>query len=233
MYSNVCTNNTISADILRQTARVTHIPELSATTRYRARNLARLISTHHIALKRAENLTTSTVTLESLTNKHIESNMKANKKLLVKCKNIVNKYQRKKDLNISIELPENHIFNKMAQDGKINSSVTKSKRRNEKVKLKFLGRKESTLKGLKPATETHFYETISRLQNNRNLHSMPSNLKMLPLIPFWRSSFEIIDYGSSEEELSPSPGSGTNLTPAESLYVTMRPRQSCNEPIYV
>ena len=160
--------------------------------------------------------------------------MKANKKLLVKCKNIVNKYQRKKDLNISIELPENHIFNKMAQDGKINSSVTKSKRRNEKVKLKFLGRKESTLKGLKPATETHFYETISRLQNNRNLHSMPSNLKMLPLIPFWRSSFEIIDCESSEEELSPCPGSGTNLTPApESLYVTMRPRQGCNEPIYV
>ena len=51
VHSNVCTNNTISPDILRQTARVSHIPELSATTRYRARNLVRLISTHHIALK--------------------------------------------------------------------------------------------------------------------------------------------------------------------------------------
>ena len=152
--------------------------------------------------------------------------MKANSKLMSKCKSIVNKYHKKKafgeNLNLSFELPENHIFNKRVHDGKVNSTLMKSKKRKEKINF-------AKVKPEKTEYKDHIYETISK--RNNTLKSMPSNLKMMPLIPFWRTSFEIIDnqYCCADKSVM----SNTIRNVPEALYVTMHGNRACNEPIYV
>ena len=64
--------------------------------------------------------------------------LKTNTKILKKCKNIVNKYNKRKrmlssagaDLNISVELPEIHIFNKRVKDNKTNTRTMRPRHRN-------------------------------------------------------------------------------------------------------
>ena len=170
------------------------------------------------------------------------SNMKTNRKLLAKCKSIVSKYHRsKQDLNESIELPENHFFNKMVQDDNTASSrLTKLRKRvqNKKKNPKYY-RKETHTSTLHSQSVAHFYETLSK---NKTLHSMPSNLRILPLIPFWRSSFEIIGNQYSSSWPAPAPEqtgvSGRLGLPrlTSSLYVTMvarRQEETYAEPVYV
>ena len=152
--------------------------------------------------------------------------LKTNTKILKKCKNIVNKYNKRKrmlssagvDLNISVELPEIHIFNKRVQDNKTNTRTMRPRHRNN-----FKSRN-----GSKSKLE-HIYETIGRKRSNSTLKKMPSDLKVMPLIPFWRSSFEILDnqYSSDKTLIN------NNDRVPEALYVTMKPRTSFNEPIYV
>ena len=165
--------------------------------------------------------------------------MRTNRKLLEKCKSIVRKYHKRnkqQDLNESIELPENHFFNKMVQDNKMDlNRFTKLRKRvqNKKNSNPKLLRKESHTSTLHSQSGSHFYETICK---TNTLHSMPSNLRILPLIPFWRSSFEII---GNQYSSSLAPGQ-TSRIPAQtsSLYVSMtgglrRPEDTYTEPIYV
>ena len=163
--------------------------------------------------------------------------MKTNRKFISKCKKIVSKYQQHKkkrqDLNISIELPDNHFFNKMAQDGNINFSVKKNKKNKDKNYIKHLNRKDLTLSESQITSGSHFYETICK---NNTLTSMPSTLRMMPLIPFWRSSFEII--GNQENgHYPPTAGrqqvSSSTIRTSQPLYVTMNRKIDKNEPIYV
>ena len=160
------------------------------------------------------------------------ANMKANSKLMSKCKNIVNKYHKKKssegNLNLSFELPENHFFNKRVHDGKVNSTLMKSKKRKEKISFTKLKPEKTEYKS---QIENHIYETLSSRRCNKTLKSMPSNLKIMPLIPFWRSSFEIIDnqYPCADKTVM----TNTLRNVPEALYVTMQGYRASNEPIYV
>ena len=159
--------------------------------------------------------------------------MKTNKKLISKCKNIVSKYQHKKkrqDPNISIELPDNHFFNKMAQDDKIDFSVKKNKKNKDKKYVKHLNKKDLTLKDSQ-MSGPHLYETICK---KNTLSSMPSTLLVMPLIPFWQSSFEIIGH----EYQQPTSAwrqdvSSRTIRPSQPLYVTMKRKIDQTEPIYV
>ena len=162
--------------------------------------------------------------------------MKTNRKLFSKCKNIVRKYQQQKkkrqDPNVSIELPDNHFFNKMAQDGKINFSVKKNKKNKDKNYIKHLNRKDLTMSESQITSGPHLYETICK---NNTLSSMPSTLRVMPLIPFWRSSFEII--GNQEKDqyqpTSCRQVSSEAVRHSQPLYVTMNRKLDKNEPIYV
>ena len=158
--------------------------------------------------------------------------MKTNKKILInKYKKILLRYQNKKKTNIhdmSIELPENHFYNKMAFETKFNFSKIRTKK-SDTTQRQINTKQHSS-------HQEHFYETISK---RKTLKTVPSNLKVMPLIPFWRTSFDIIDpscnYGnqtllstSSSQQSHPEP----QPHPQQSLYVTMRPRTD-REPIYV
>ncbi len=171
--------------------------------------------------------------------RHQHTNMRTNRKLLEKCKSIVSKYLRKSkqhhDLNESIELPENHFFNKMVQDNKmdLNKSTKLRKRVQNKKNNPKLLRKETHTSTLHSQSGSHFYETICK---NNTLHSMPSNLRILPLIPFWRSSFEIIGNQYSSAAAPGQTGLSSMSAQTSSLYVTMtgqRRDQTYTEPIYV
>ena len=171
--------------------------------------------------------------------RHQHTNMRTNRKLLEKCKTIVSKYLRKRkqqqDLNESIELPENHFFNKMVLDNKmdLNKSTKLRKRVQNKKNNPKLLRKDTHTSTLHSQSGSHFYETICK---NNTLHSMPSNLRILPLIPFWRSSFEII---GNQYSSAAGPGQAGLLrmsAQTSSLYVTMTGLgrdQTYTEPIYV
>ena len=165
--------------------------------------------------------------------------MRTNRNLLEKCKRIVRKYQKRKhhDLNESIELPDNHFFNKMVHENKMDlDTFTKLRKRvqNKNNQPKPL-RKETHTSTLHSQSGSHFYETICK---NNTLHSMPSNLRILPLIPFWRSSFEII---GNQYSSGPAPGSGQTevsrmSAKTSSLYISMtgpRSDKTYTEAIYV
>ena len=165
--------------------------------------------------------------------------MGTKRRLLEKCKSIVSKYHKRKQqkLNESIELPENHFFNKMVQDNKVDlNKITRLRKRvqNKKNNPRNLRKETHTSTLHHYQSGSHFYETICK---NNTLHSMPSNLRILPLIPFWRSSFEII----GNQYTSSSQASGQTELPrmptqTSSLYITMTGSSrevTYTEPIYV
>ena len=165
--------------------------------------------------------------------------MRTNRNILEKCKRIVRKYQKSKphNLNESIELPENHFFNKMVQDNKMDlDTFTKLRRRVQKKKNQPKPlRIETHTSTVHSQSGSHFYETICK---NTTLHSMPSNLRILPLIPFWRSSFEIIgnQYSSGPASCSGQTEVSRMSARTSSLYITMtglRRDNTYTEPIDV
>ena len=154
--------------------------------------------------------------------------MKTNRKHLInKYKKILLKYQNKKKSNthdLSFELPENHFYNKMAFETKFNFSKLRNKK-NDATQNR-IPQKPSLIQ------ENHFYETISK---RKTLKTVPSNLKVMPLIPFWRTSFDIIDPSCDDRNqtfLSSSRSLPQQQHQQQSLYVTMRPKID-REPIYV
>ena len=126
----------------------------------------------------------------------------------------INREQTNLSLNISFELPENHFSNKMVRNME-KTNVGDGRKSLWKIKKKMI-RSKVTKSGL-------FKERKLTLQKAR-VHSVPQSLQHLPIIPFWRSSFEIIDNIYMESSYRPPP--------AEPHYLTMKAKPDC-EAIYV
>ena len=147
--------------------------------------------------------------------------MKTNKFLLHKYARILKKYKSKKrqsKLDESFELPENHFYNKMAQDDKIRIIKPKTRKIVPKPKQVYCELNVNKIE--------HLYETISK---RNTLYMMPSTLRVMPLIPFWKTSFEIIENNNKADKIEEYSPKNIDKQP---LYVTMRGNK-CNEPIYV
>ena len=166
--------------------------------------------------------------------RHLEK-MKSNNRLM----KFLEKYTAKKcSPDISIELPDNHFYNKKVQHERKTNLELKSKGNRRRRISKKLNRKDSSLKvsiiDMKLQQEK---ETTSNIRIRRHrLETMPSTLKVMPLIPFWRTSFDIIEPQAEHEQVKPVVvrNQARNLGLTESDYMTMKRKGSDKtEPIYI
>lgn len=162
--------------------------------------------------------------------------MKSNNRLM----KFLEKYTAKKcSPDISIELPDNHFYNKKVQHERKTNLELKSKGNRRRRISKKLNRKDSSLKvsiiDMKLQQEKQNTSNI-RIRRHR-LETMPSTLKVMPLIPFWRTSFDIIEPPSQYEGgVTPAivRNQEKNLGLTESDYMTMKRKASDKtEPIYI
>ena len=144
------------------------------------------------------------------------------------------KYTAKKcNPDVSFELPDNHFYNKKVQHERKISLELKSKgNRRRRISTKKLNRKDSSLK---VSIVDIKQQESNNMRNRRNrLEALPSTLKIMPLIPFWRTSFDIIEH---QYEVVPPVGARTEENTArlsEADYMTMKRKSSDRtEPIYI
>ena len=150
------------------------------------------------------------------------------------------KYTAKKCSNpdISIELPDNHFYNKKVQHERKTNLELKSKGNRRRRISKKLNRKDSSLKvSLIDMKLQQEKQNTSNIRTRRHrLEAMPSTLKIMPLIPFWRTSFDLIEPQSQYELVTPvmAGNKEKNLGLSESDYMTMKRKGSDKtEPIYI
>ena len=131
----------------------------------------------------------------------------------------------------SIELPENHFYNKKVRDeGEHTLEIISKGKRRRRISKK-MSRKESCLKVSRIKQKMIDAKIHENPRIRDGLHSMPSTLKKMPLIPFWRTSFDIIE---NQYEFVPVGSQlDNNLQLVEPDYITMRRKSSENEPIYI
>ena len=148
---------------------------------------------------------------------------------------LLEKYTAKKcNPDVSFELPDNHFYNKKVQhERKMNLELKSNGYRRRRISKK-LNRKDSSLKVSIIDIKLQDKES-NNMRNRRNrLEALPSTLKIMPLIPFWRTSFDIIDH--QYEVLSPlgAKKQKENSQLSEADYITMRRKSSDRtEPIYI
>ena len=137
---------------------------------------------------------------------------------------------KKRDLDQSMELPENHFYNTKVRDERELTTEIKSKGRKRRRISRKMSRKESCLKVSRIQQKMLDVGSHDN-QSRKGLHSMPSTLKKMPLIPFWRTSFDIIE---NQYEFVPVVDQvNDNFQLSEADYVTMRRKSSEIEPIYI
>ena len=140
---------------------------------------------------------------------------------------------KKGDPNVSIELPENHFFNKQVQDGSQATLQMKSRAQRRSKISKKITRKDSCLKVSRIHQKMLDIKALEKPRRREGLHSMPSSIKGMPLIPFWVTSFDIIENQYEVLTTSSDHQVQNNLHSSESDYLTMRRKSLENEPIYI
>ena len=148
---------------------------------------------------------------------------------------LLEKYTAKKfNPDLSMELPENHFYNKKVQIEKKTNLELKSKGNRRRISKK-LNRKDSSLKVSIIDMKLQQEKERGNIRTRRNrLEAMPSTLKIMPLIPFWRTSFDIIE---PHYEAVPCLAVGKEEAEAglsEADYMTMKRKSSdITDPIYI
>ena len=135
--------------------------------------------------------------------------------------------------DLSFELPDNHFVNKKVQhEGKTNLEL-KSKGNKRRRISKKLNRKDSSLKV--SIIDKKLQQESRHIRSRRNrLEALPSTLKIMPLIPFWRTSFDIMEPESQYETVATVKPFNEENRLSEGDYITMRRRSSDKtEPIYI
>ena len=153
--------------------------------------------------------------------------MKANR--LMK---FLQRYSAKKpDLNLSVELPDNHFYNKKVQDGRKTTLEMKGPRRRRISKK--ISRKDSILKvALVQQNMSDIQVPRKHEYKREQISSLPSTLKIMPMIPFWRTSFDIIE-NQYEVLVTTTKEEKNDNQLSEADYITMRRKREENEPIYI
>ena len=148
---------------------------------------------------------------------------------------LLERYTAKKcNPDVSIELPDNHFYNKKVNyERKMNFELKSNGYRRRRISKK-LNRKDSSLKVSIIDIKQQEKER-NNVRNRRNrLEALPSTLKIMPLIPFWRTSFDIIDHQYEVVPPMTARNEAKNAPLSEADYITMRRKSSDRtEPIYI
>ena len=170
------------------------------------------------------------------------------------------KHKKKKincNLDISIELTENHFYNKnvrkipgqetVAKNMNMNTFDTNVKIRARKKKLSKKTKRNSNsyisnicLKSRKSNYNIYTSLTRKRSQNDE----IPKCIKALPVVPFWRSSFDMMtkvnhnnntlgEFDTSYRRRGSWLYCKNSVTSLGNNYVTMKKKKIENEPVYV
>ena len=169
------------------------------------------------------------------------------------------KQEKKNDLNTSLELTENHYLNKnvrkIAKEESQNEmlksnnkySVIANHSRQRKVSKKMKKRGYCDISDLCLRNKNATYNIYSSLKNEEHPSRksvIPRPVKSMPVIPFWRSSFEMMTKVNQtnnsfqneehfERRRSSWLYSNNSLSSIGNNYVTMKKRVPKQENIYV
>ena len=157
------------------------------------------------------------------------------------------KQNAKVDQNISLDLSENHYVNKNAEKlheenkGQVVVNKKRTKQVSKKMKNNFPSMSNLCLKNKK--VTNNIYSSLKKDKFKNPNDSIPRPMKSMPVIPFWKSSFEIMTKANSNKSFhnidivdrkrSSWLYFDNSLTSVGDNYVTMKNKPCRQENIYI
>jgi hypothetical protein len=169
------------------------------------------------------------------------------------------KQQKKNDLNTSLELTENHYVNKnvrkidkeksqhemLKNSNKYSLVANHSRQRKVSKKMKKRGYCDiSDLCLMNKKATNNIYSSLKNEKHQNKKSVIPRPVKAMPVIPFWRSSFEMMTKLTQnnksfqnkehiERRRSSWLYANNSFSSISNYYVTMKKRAPKQENIYI